>query len=294
MAARIISGTAVARTVREEAKARAAELREPLGRAPGLTVVLVGEDPASQVYVGRKEKASAAVGIRSETLRLPADTDQATLLDTVQRLNGDDGVDGILVQLPLPGHIDEQTVIETIDPAKDVDGFHPVNQGRMLAGLPGLKPCTPAGIVELLQRGGVPLSGARVVVVGRSNIVGKPAAAMLMQKGIDATVTVCHSRTRELGTHTRAADVLVAALGRPRAITAEMVRDGAVVIDVGIHRIDDGEGGARLGRTRLVGDVDFDGVSRLASAITPVPGGVGPMTVAMLMRNTVEAAAARL
>jgi len=294
MAARIISGTAVARTVREEAKARAAELREPLGRAPGLTVVLVGEDPASQVYVGRKEKASAAVGIRSETLRLPADTDQATLLDTVQRLNGDDGVDGILVQLPLPGHIDEQTVIETIDPAKDVDGFHPVNQGRMLAGLPGLKPCTPAGIVELLQRGGVPLSGARVVVVGRSNIVGKPAAAMLMQKGIDATVTVCHSRTRELGTHTRAADVLVAALGRPRAITEEMVRDGAVVIDVGIHRIDDGEGGARLGRTRLVGDVDFDGVSRLASAITPVPGGVGPMTVAMLMRNTVEAAAARL
>jgi methylenetetrahydrofolate dehydrogenase (NADP+)/methenyltetrahydrofolate cyclohydrolase len=289
MTARIISGKAVARTVREEAAARLGQIRGSLGRAPGLTVVLVGEDPASQVYVGRKEKASAAVGIRSETLRLPADTDQATLLGIVRRLNADESVDGVLVQLPLPDQIDEQTVIEAIDPAKDVDGFHPVSQGRMLAGLPGLRPCTPAGIVELLQRGGVPLSGARAVVVGRSNIVGKPVAAMLMRKGIDATVTVCHSRTRELGIHTRTADVLVAALGRPQAITAEMVRDGAVVIDVGIHRIDDGQGG-----TRLVGDVDFDGVSRLASAITPVPGGVGPMTVAMLMRNTVEAAAARL
>jgi methylenetetrahydrofolate dehydrogenase (NADP+) / methenyltetrahydrofolate cyclohydrolase len=289
MTARIISGKAVARTVREEAAERVRQIRGPLGRAPGLTVVLVGEDPASMVYVGRKEKASAAVGVRSETLRLPADTDQATLLETVRRLNADEAVDGVLVQLPLPGQIDEQTVIEAIDPAKDVDGFHPLNQGRMLAGLPGLRPCTPAGIVELLQRGGVPLAGARAVVVGRSNIVGKPVAAMLMRKGVDATVTVCHSRTRELAVHTRTADVLVAALGRPQAITAEMVRDGAVVIDVGIHRIDDGEGG-----TRLVGDVDFDGVSRLASAITPVPGGVGPMTVAMLMRNTVEAAAARL
>ena len=290
MAARIISGTAVARTVREEAKARAAELREPLGRAPGLTVVLVGEDPASQVYVGRKEKASAAVGIRSETLRLPADTDQATLLDTVQRLNGDDGVDGILVQLPLPGHIDEQTVIETIDPAKDVDGFHPVSQGRMLAGLPGLRPCTPAGIVELLRRSEVPLSGVRAVVVGRSNIVGKPLAAMLMQKGVDATVTVCHSRTRDLAVHTREAQVLVAALGRPEAITADMVRDGAVVIDVGIHRL---EAPDRPKGTKLVGDVHFEPVARVASANTPVPGGDGPMTDAMLMLNTVEAAAAR-
>lgn len=288
MTARIISGTAVARAVREEAAVRAAEIAGRLGRPPGLTVVLVGEDPASQVYVGRKEKASAAVGIRSETLRLPADTPEEALLATVARLNADPAVDGVLVQLPLPGHIDEQRVIEAIDPAKDVDGFHPVSQGRMLAGLPGLRPCTPAGIVELLQRSEVALAGARAVVVGRSNIVGKPLAAMLMQKGVDATVTVCHSRTRDLAEHTRGAHVLVAALGRPRAITADMVREGAVVIDVGIHRLEDPD--APRG-TRLVGDVDFEPVSRVASAVTPVPGGVGPMTVAMLMRNTVEAAA---
>ncbi len=289
--ARIISGKDVARQVREEAAGHTREVAERLGRPPGLTVVLVGEDPASQVYVGRKEKASAAVGIRSITLRLPADTDQEILLDTVARLNADDTVDGVLVQLPLPEQIDEQTVIEAIDPRKDVDGFHPISQGRMLAGLPGLRPCTPAGIVELLERDPVPLAGARAVVVGRSNIVGKPVAAMLMQKGTDATVTVCHSRTRDLGAITREAEVLVAALGSPRAITAEMVRPGAVVIDVGIHRIPDAD--APRG-TRLVGDVDFGPVSEVAAAITPVPGGVGPMTVAMLMRNTVLAAAARV
>lgn len=288
MTARIISGTSVAKTVREEAAARAAVVSARIGRPPGLTVVLVGEDPASQVYVGRKEKASAAVGIHSVTLRLPADTSEEVLLDTVARLNADPTVDGVLVQLPLPGHIDEQRVIEAIDPAKDVDGFHPVSQGRMLSGLPGLRPCTPAGIVELLQRSEVALAGARAVIVGRSNIVGKPLAAMLMQKGVDATVTVCHSRTRDLAEHTRGAHVLVAALGRPQAITADMVREGAVVIDVGIHRLEDAD--APRG-TRLVGDVDFEPVSRVASAVTPVPGGVGPMTVAMLMRNTVEAAA---
>ena len=213
---------------------------------------------------------------------------EATQAD-VERLNGDPTVDGVLVQLPLPGHIDQQRIIEAIDPAKDVDGFHPVSQGRMLAGLPGLRPCTPAGIVELLRRSEVPLSGVRAVVVGRSNIVGKPLAAMLMQKGVDATVTVCHSRTRDLAVHTREAQVLVAALGRP-AITADMVRDGAVVIDVGIHRL---EAPDRPKGTKLVGDVHFEPVARVASAITPVPGGVGPMTVAMLMLNTVEAAAAR-
>ncbi len=291
MAARILSGKDTARTIREEVAQRAAAFAARAGRPPGLTVVLVGEDPASQVYVGRKEKASAAVGIRNETIRLPAETPEAELLDLVVRLDGDAAVDGILVQLPLPPHIDERKVIEAIDPAKDADGFHPISQGRMLAGLPGLRPCTPAGIVELLVRGGVETRGAHAVVVGRSNIVGKPVAALLVQKGAgaDATVTICHSRTPDLAAHTRRADILIAAMGRPRAITAEMVKPGAAVVDVGIHRVDDP--GTPSG-TRLCGDVDHDPVAEIASAITPVPGGVGPMTVAMLMHNTVAAAEA--
>jgi len=292
MAARILSGKDTARTIREEVAVRAAAFRERAGRPPGLTVVLVGEDPASQVYVGRKEKASAVVGIRNETIRLSAETSQEELLALVQRLNETEEVDGLLVQLPLPDHCDERAVIEAIAPTKDVDGFHPVSQGRMLAGLPGLRPCTPAGIVELLRRGEVDTSGAHAVIVGRSNIVGKPVAAMLVQKadGANATVTICHSRTPDLGAFTRTADILIAAMGRPQAITAEMVKPGAAVVDVGIHRIEDPT--APKG-TRLCGDVDYDPVAEIASAITPVPGGVGPMTVAMLMHNTVQAAEGR-
>ena len=291
MTARILSGTEVARAVRADAAKRAEQVQQALGRPPGLTVVLVGDDPASRVYVGRKEKACAAVGIRSQTHRLPAETSQADLLTLVDELNADEAVDGILVQLPLPRHMDEQAVIEAIEPDKDVDGFHPISVGRLVTGLPGLRSCTPAGVVELLHRCEIPISGKHAVVVGRSNNVGKPAAALLALKGEDATVTVCHSRTADLASHTRQADILIAALGRPRAITADMVKPGAVVVDVGIHRVDAPE---RPKGFRLVGDVDFDRVSEVASAITPVPGGVGPMTVAMLMHNTVCAAEARV
>jgi len=293
MTARILSGKDVARQIREEVAVRAAKVTEALGRPPGLTVVLVGEDPASQVYVGRKEKASAAVGIANRTLRLPDDTTQEDLLSLIAELNADDAVDGILVQLPLPGHMDEPAVIEAIDPDKDVDGFHPISAGRMMTGLPGFRPCTPAGIVEMLRRSDVKVPGSHAVVIGRSNIVGKPLANLLLLKGLagDATVTVCHSRTPDLATHTREADILLAAMGRPLAITADMVKPGAVVVDVGIHRVEDAT--APRG-TRLVGDVDFDAVSEIASAITPVPGGVGPMTVAMLMHNTVTSAEAKV
>jgi methylenetetrahydrofolate dehydrogenase (NADP+) / methenyltetrahydrofolate cyclohydrolase len=293
MTAKIISGKDVARQIREEVAVRAAAVTETLGRPPGLDVVLVGDDPASHVYVGRKEKASAAVGIRNHTHRLAEDSSQDELMELVDRLNADDEVDGILVQLPLPPHMNEQAVIEAIAPDKDVDGFHPISVGRLMTGLPGLRPCTPAGVVELLRRSDVQVSGAHAVVVGRSNNVGKPLANLLLLKGLagDATVTVCHSRTPDLAAHTRQADILVAAMGRPLAITAEMVKPGAVVIDVGIHRVEDAT--APRG-TRLVGDVDFDAVSEIASAITPVPGGVGPMTVAMLMFNTVAAAEARV
>ena len=291
MAVKILSGKDVAKTIRGEVALRAATYLERVGRKPGLAVVIVGDDPASQVYVGRKEKASAAVGFYSRTIRMPADSTQQQMLQAVHDLNADADIDGFLVQSPLPRHMDERALIDAIDPAKDVDGFHPINVGRMMAGLPALLPCTPAGVVELLRRCDVPVKGAHVVVVGRSNIVGKPLAAMLMQKrdGADATVTVCHSSTGDLAAHTRRADILVAAIGRPRAITAEMVKTGAVVVDVGIHRIDDPS--APKG-TRLVGDVDFDGVSQVASAMTPVPFGVGPMTVAMLMVNTMQAAEA--
>ena len=290
MTARILSGTEVAMAVRADVAARVEQLVPRLGRAPGLTVVLVGDDPASSVYVGRKEKACAAVGIRSQTHRLPTETSQAELMALVDALNADETLDGVLVQLPLPRHMDEQAVIEAIHPDKDVDGFHPISVGRLVTGLPGLRSCTPAGVVELLRRCEVPVAGMHAVVVGRSNNVGKPLAALLTLKGADATVTVCHSRTADLALHTRRADLLVAAMGRPRAITADMVKPGAVVVDVGIHRVDDP---THPKGSRLVGDVDFGPVSEIASAITPVPGGVGPMTVAMLMHNTVESAAAR-
>jgi len=287
--ARLIDGTALAARIRGELAAQVAELRAR-GVQPGLTVVLVGEDPASAVYVGAKEKASREAGMSGETIRLPATTSQADLLALVDRLNADAAVHGILVQMPLPKHIDPDAVIDRIRPDKDVDGFHPVNVGKVLIGKSdGFAPCTPAGVQRMLIESGVETRGANCVIVGRSNIVGKPLAALLMQsgRGGDATVTVCHSRTRDLAQHTRRADILVAAVGRPRIITADMVKPGAVVIDVGVNRIPDA---TRKSGTRLVGDVDFDAVRDVASMITPVPGGVGPMTIAMLLSNTVRAA----
>ena len=285
--ARLMDGTATARAVRGRVAADVAAL-VARGVTPGLSVVLVGEDPASAVYVRNKARACEEAGMRSETIRLPAETTQAELLAVVDRLNADARVHGILVQMPLPRQIDGEAVIRRIEPEKDVDGFHPVSVGELLIGTgAGFAPCTPAGVMELLRVYEVPTRGAEVVIVGRSNIVGKPMAALLMQPGVDATVTVCHSRTRDLAAHTRRADILVAAIGRPRFVTADMVRPGAVVVDVGINRIDDptARGGARL-----VGDVDFDAVRAVAALVTPVPGGVGPMTIAMLLANTVRAA----
>lgn len=279
----------LAQKVRAEVAADVSELRRR-GVVPGLTVVLVGDDPASAVYVGGKEKASREAGMEGETIRLPATTTQAELLTLVERLNADETVHGILVQMPLPKQIDPDTVINHIRPEKDVDGFHPVNVGKLLIGhTDGFVPCTPAGIQRLLGEYAVRTMGAECVVIGRSTIVGKPMAALMLQSGplADATVTVCHSRTRDLAAHTRRADILIAAAGRARLVTADMVKPGAVVIDVGMNRIDDPT--AKSG-TRLVGDVDFDSVRQVASLITPVPRGVGPMTIAMLLRNTVRAA----
>ena len=287
--ATLMDGAALAKIIRAEVAADAAELRDR-GVTPGLTVVLVGDDPASAVYVGAKEKASREAGMTGETIRLPADTSQAQLLALVDQLNADRAVHGILVQMPLPKQIDPDTVILQIDPKKDVDGFHPVNVGKLLIGqTDGFAPCTPAGVQRMLTQYGVETRGADCVIVGRSTIVGKPMAALMMQSGTgaDATVTICHSRTRDLAAHTRRADILIVAAGRPRMITAEMVKPGAVVVDVGMNRIADAS--AKSG-TRLVGDVDFDGVRRVASLISPVPGGVGPMTIAMLLRNTARAA----
>jgi methylenetetrahydrofolate dehydrogenase (NADP+)/methenyltetrahydrofolate cyclohydrolase len=287
--ARILDGAAVARRVRARVAADVSALAAR-GITPGLAVVLVGDDPASAVYVGAKEKACAEVGIRSDTTRLPATTSQDELVALVDRLNADPRVHGILVQMPLPRHVEAEAVLHRIRPAKDVDGFHPVNLGKVLAGsTDGFAPCTPAGVQLLLREYGVETRGADCVIVGRSNIVGKPLAALLMQSGVaaDSTVTVCHSRTRDLAAHTRRADILVVAAGRPRMVTAEMVRPGAVVVDVGVSRIADP---SAKGGTRLVGDVDFEPVSRVASLITPVPGGVGPMTIAMLLMNTLRAA----
>jgi methylenetetrahydrofolate dehydrogenase (NADP+)/methenyltetrahydrofolate cyclohydrolase len=280
---------AVARAVRAEVARDTAELKAK-GITPGLTVVIVGEDPASQSYVKSKEKASIEAGMKGETIRLPATTPQADLEALIDRLNADPTVHGILVQSPLPKHMDANTVVRRIAPHKDVDGFHPVNVGKLLIGeKDGFAPCTPAGVQELLVRYGVDTRGKEVVILGRSNIVGKPMAALLVQQGqgADCTITVCHSRTRDLAFHTKRADIIIAAIGRPEMLTGDMIRPGAVVIDVGINRVVDPNSPKGY---RLVGDVHFESARRVASHITPVPGGVGPMTIAMLLKNTVRAA----
>jgi len=288
--ATLIDGTAIGRLVRDDVAREVARLKT-LGVVPGLSVVLVGDDPASAVYVRSKGKACEEAGMRGETIRLPADTSEAQLLEQVDALNADPRVHGILVQMPLPRHMSADKVIRRIRPEKDVDGFHPVNVGKLSIGeRDGFVPCTPAGAIELLVRSGVETRGKDAVVVGRSNIVGKPMAALLMQDapGGNATVTICHSRTADLATHTRRADILVAAIGKPEMITGDMIKPGAVVIDVGINRVNDSSSPKGY---RLVGDVAFESARRVASLITPVPGGVGPMTIAMLMKNTVRAAA---
>jgi methylenetetrahydrofolate dehydrogenase (NADP+)/methenyltetrahydrofolate cyclohydrolase len=287
MTAEIISGKEVAQTIRAELSKEVAELKEKHGIVPGLCTVLVGEDPASVSYVTAKGKACQDLGMKSFHHELPAETKEEELLGLVDELNHNDQVHGILVQLPLPKHINESRVLLAVDPNKDVDGFHPVNVGRLVIGEERFPPCTPAGIQELIVRSGTPTEGAELVVVGRSNIVGKPIAIMMLQKkaGANSTVTVCHTRTRDMAAHTRRADILIVAAGKPKAVTAEMVKPGATVIDVGVNRI----GFTSSGKAKLVGDVDFE-VKQVAGKITPVPGGVGPMTITMLMRNTVRAA----
>lgn len=288
--AKLIDGKELSQTIRADIAQDAEAFRAETGLAPGLAVVLVGSDPASQVYVRMKGKAAGKAGFYSRELLLPEDTPQDELLGAVDGLNADPNVHGILVQLPLPSHIDAGAVIPRIDPAKDVDGFHPTNVGRLALGDPDvLAPCTPAGIIEMLLRSGHDPAGKRVVVVGRSTIVGRPVALLLLRRGRggNATVTVAHSRTADLGAVTREADILIAAVGRPGMITGDMVRPGVVVIDVGVNRVDDPS--TERGY-RLVGDVVFDEVAELAAAVSPVPGGVGPMTITMLLRNTLEAA----
>ncbi len=289
MSAVIIDGKQVAQEIRAELEVQVRQLKADKGIVPGLAVVLVGEDPASQSYVTAKEKACAEIGIYSDDNRLPAETSEETLLALIDKLNADPKIHGILVQLPLPKHIDESRVIMAISPDKDVDGFHPVSVGKMVIGEKAFLPCTPHGVLQLLLRSGVKLDGAEVVIVGRSNIVGKPLANLLLQKSVmgNATVTVCHTRTRNLAAHTLRADIIIAAAGRPNTITAEMLRPGAVVIDVGVNRVADPS--AKRGY-RLVGDVDYLPVKEKASLITPVPGGVGPMTITMLLANTVQSA----
>ena len=285
----IIDGVAVAKSVRADVAKETAELKAK-GITPGLTVVIVGEDPASQSYVKSKEKASIEAGMKGETIKLPATTPQAELEALIDKLNADPTVHGILVQSPLPKHMDANTVVRRIAPHKDVDGFHPINVGKLLIGeKDGFAPCTPAGVQELLVRYGIDTTGKEVVVVGRSNIVGKPMASLLVQqgKGADCTVTICHSRTKDLAFHTKRADIVIAAIGKPEVLTGDMIRPGAVVIDVGINRVDDPSSPKGY---RLVGDVHFESARRVASHITPVPGGVGPMTIAMLLKNTVRAA----
>ena len=289
MAAKIIDGKQMAQDIRGEVAAGVKALVDATGVAPGLAAVLVGDDPASAIYVRNKRRACEEAGIFSESFELPETTTQDELLALVAKLNADDRFHGVLVQLPLPAGVSERTVILALDPGKDVDGLHPLNVGLLLQGEPRFVPATPAGVQEMLVRSGNDPSGKTVVVVGRSNIVGKPLAALLMQKaeGANATVTVCHTGTPDIGAITRQADIVVAAMGRPRAITADMVGNGAVVIDVGINRIEDA---SRQSGWRLVGDVDFDAVAEKASAISPVPGGVGPMTIAMLLKSTLQAA----
>ncbi|MDP3773399.1 MAG: tetrahydrofolate dehydrogenase/cyclohydrolase catalytic domain-containing protein [Gemmatimonadales bacterium] len=289
MSATIIDGNAIGKAIREELRAEVAELASR-GVVPGLTVVIVGEDPASQVYVRMKGKAATELGMKSDTIRLPAGTPEADLLALVDRLNADPGVHGILVQMPLPKHIKSDRVIHRLSPAKDVDGFHPVNVGKVVSGdRTAFRPCTPAGVIELLARSGVDPRGMHAVVVGRSMIVGRPVANLLLQDvpGGNATVTICHTKTRDLARYTRDAEILVVAAGRPEVITGDMIRPGAVVIDVGVNRVDDPSTGKGY---RLVGDVKFGEAAEVASRITPVPGGVGPMTIALLMKNTVQAA----
>ncbi len=288
MAAKIIKGTEVAAQIREELKERVKRLKEK-GITPGLGVVLVGQDPASVSYVTAKAKGAEEIGMFEQTINLPADASEEEVLRTVDRLNRDPRFHGVLVQLPLPKHVNTEKVINFISPEKDVDAFHPVNQGKLLRGEPCPLPCTPHGVQQLLVRSGFDPGGKHVVICGRSNIVGKPLAAMLMQKkkGANATVTVVHTGTKDMAYFTRQADIVVAAMGAPKAITADMIREGAVVIDVGVNRVEDPTAAKGF---RLVGDCDFEAIKEKAAAITPVPGGVGPMTVTMLLMNTVEAA----
>lgn len=286
MAADIIDGKLIASEIRENLKKEVEELKSK-GITPGLGVILVGADPASKSYVTAKEKACDKLGLYSENIKLPAETTEEELLNLVEKMNNNPKIDGILVQLPLPKHIDTDKVIMSISPSKDVDGFHPVSIGKMLMGKDTFLPCTPHGIIKLLLHSKVQIEGANVVVVGRSNIVGKPVANLLLNKseGGNATVTVCHSRTKNMAEITKKADILIAAIGKPEFITADMIKDGAVVIDVGVNRVDDS---SKKRGYRLVGDVEFKTAVEKASMITPVPGGVGPMTITMLMYNTVE------
>jgi methylenetetrahydrofolate dehydrogenase (NADP+)/methenyltetrahydrofolate cyclohydrolase len=288
MTAQLIRGAEVAARIREELKKEIADLKAKHNVVPGLVTILVGADPASQVYVGAKEKTSKELGIYSERYDLPQETTQAELMRLIDQLNKNPKIHGILVQLPLPKHLNEEEVLYAISPKKDVDGFHPVNLGKLMIGKPDYLPCTPAGIQQLLIRSGTKIEGAEVVVVGRSNIVGKPIANILLQKqeGANATVTVCHTRSRDISLHTKRADIIIVAAGKPKAVTADMVKEGVVVIDVGVNEV----GRTAEGKRILVGDVDFDAVKEKAKAITPVPGGVGPMTITMLMLNTVKAA----
>lgn len=278
MAAQILDGTVMSETLRKEIAERVTRLKEDRGITPGLAVILVGEDPASQIYVNNKGKGCAEVGIYSRTIRLDAGISQQQLEETIDGLNGDPAIHGILVQLPLPGHLDEQAALSRILPEKDVDGFHLLNAGHMLNGTEGVIACTPRGALYMIRSTGMDLNGKEAVVIGRSNIVGKPMAMLLLRE--NCTVTLCHSRTKNLAEHTRRADILVAAVGKPRFVTADMVKPGAVVIDVGINRVDG----------KVCGDVDFESVKEIAGWITPVPGGVGKMTITMLLSNTVEAA----
>jgi len=277
--ANIIDGNKIARDIRDEVRRRVLTMKEQKGLVPGLAVILVGDDPASKIYVGKKAQDCAEVGFLSRECRLPAETSEDALLNIIRELNSDPLIQGILVQLPVPKHINPEKILETIDPRKDVDGFHPYNVGRLVAGNPCHRPCTPSGILEMLDRSGIDLTGKEAVVVGRSNIVGKPMALMLLAR--NATVTICHTRTRDLAAVTKRADVLIAAAGRAQMIKGNMVKDGVIVVDVGMNRLPSG---------KLVGDVDFAEVSPKASYITTVPGGVGPMTRAMLMKNTLNAA----
>jgi len=291
MPAQIIDGKAIAAEIRAEVAERVRQLKEERGVMPAQAFILVGDNPASISYVRGKGRACEDAGIGSQTIHLPESTSEAELLELIAKLNADPKLHGMIVQLPLPPQIDEQRATAAISPEKDVDGLHPMNVGRLFKGDPYLLPCTPAGVVEMLIRSGHPPDGKHVVICGRSNLVGRPLAAILIQKraGANATVTLCHTRTKDLAYHSRQADILVAAMGRAKAITADMVREGTVVIDVGINRVEDA---SRKTGYRLVGDVDFEAVAEKAAAITPVPGGVGPMTVAMLLTNTVKAAEA--